>query len=116
MNNQAERWAFLTSHARVLLTIARDPTTRLRDIAAACRITERTALAIVTDLEQADYLHRERIGRRNQYTLHLHGSFRHPAEADLPVRALVELFTGRGEGAAPPPPRKALPPQEGLRP
>lgn len=114
MNNQAERWTFLTSHARVLLTIARDPAARLRDIAAACRITERTALAIVTDLEQADYLHRERLGRRNQYTLHLDGSFRHPAEAGLPVRALVELFTGREEGAALPPPRKSLPPQGGL--
>jgi hypothetical protein len=114
MNNQAERWTFLTSHARVLLTIARDPAARVRDIAAACRITERTALAIVTDLEQADYLHRERLGRRNQYTLHLDGSFRHPAEAGLPVRALVELFTGREEGAAPPPPRKSVPPQGGL--
>lgn len=53
MNSQAERWTLLTSHARVLLTLARDPTARLRDIAAACRITERTVLAIVTDLEQA---------------------------------------------------------------
>ncbi|MDH6221743.1 hypothetical protein M2283_009090 [Streptomyces pseudovenezuelae] len=107
MNSQVERWTFLTSLARVLLTLARDPAARLRGIAAACRITGRTVLAIVTDLEQAAYLHRERIGRRNQYTLHLDGSFRHPAEADMPIRALWELFTGREEGAAPPPPRKA---------
>lgn len=28
------RWTFFTNHARVLLTIARDPAVRLRDIAA----------------------------------------------------------------------------------
>ena len=30
-----ESWSFLTSHARVLLCIARDPGARLRDIAAS---------------------------------------------------------------------------------
>ncbi len=36
-------WAFLTSHARVLLQLARDPGARLRDIAASLGITERRA-------------------------------------------------------------------------
>jgi hypothetical protein len=31
----AANWSFLTSHARVLLCIARDPGMRLRDIAAS---------------------------------------------------------------------------------
>ncbi|WP_405512303.1 hypothetical protein [Streptomyces canus] len=56
MSEQAGQWHFLTNHARVLVAIARDPATRLRDIAAVCRITERTALSIVTDLEQAGYM------------------------------------------------------------
>ena len=43
-------WSFLTNHARVLLCIARDPGTRLRDIAASVDITERSAHGIVTDL------------------------------------------------------------------
>lgn len=34
MNTQADRWAFLTNHARVLLAIARDPAARLQSIAA----------------------------------------------------------------------------------
>jgi MarR family len=49
-------WSFLTSHARVLLCIARDPGVRLRDIAASLGITERNAHAIVTDLAGAGYL------------------------------------------------------------
>jgi hypothetical protein len=43
-------WSFLTSHARALLRIARDPGARLRDIAASLDITERSAYGIVTDL------------------------------------------------------------------
>ncbi len=34
---------FLTNHARVLLSLARDPGARLRDIAASVDITERRA-------------------------------------------------------------------------
>ncbi|MFI2634348.1 helix-turn-helix transcriptional regulator [Streptomyces collinus] len=95
MDRQTPEWGFLTNHARVLLAISHDPAIRLRDIAAACRITERTAQSIVSDLEQAGYLSRERDGRRTRYTLHPEGSLRHPAEAHLPVRRLLELFTHR---------------------
>ncbi|MDX3716441.1 MarR family transcriptional regulator [Streptomyces europaeiscabiei] len=93
MNEQAGKWGFLTNHARVLLVIARDPASRLRDIAAACHITERTALSIVTDLEQAGHLRREREGRRTRYILRREGNLRHPAEAHVPVRDLLKLFT-----------------------
>ncbi|MFE7274495.1 helix-turn-helix transcriptional regulator [Streptomyces sp. NPDC057623] len=78
----------------------RRPDVRLRTIAAACRITERTAQAIVADLEQAGYLSRERIGRRNRYMLHADGTFRHPSEPGLPIRHLLEIFTGREAHAA----------------
>ncbi|MGV9351576.1 helix-turn-helix transcriptional regulator [Streptomyces spiralis] len=94
MDQHAAGWSFLTNHARVLLAIAHDPAARIRDLAAACHITERTAQSIVGDLEQAGYLNREREGRRTRYTLRPDGKLRHPAEAHLPVRALLELFTG----------------------
>lgn len=86
-------WTFLTNHAHVLLAIARDPTARLRDVADGVGITERAAQAIVADLEAAGYLHRERVGRRNQYTVNPAGRFRHPAEADHNIGELLHLFT-----------------------
>ncbi|MEH0638720.1 helix-turn-helix domain-containing protein [Streptomyces bottropensis] len=92
MNEQAGKLGFLTSHARVLLVIARAPASRLRDIAAACHVT-RTALSIATDLEQAGYLRRERDGRRTRYILNRDGTLRHPAEAHVAVEDLLELFT-----------------------
>ncbi|MEV8248393.1 winged helix-turn-helix domain-containing protein [Streptomyces rochei] len=98
MDTQAGKSGFLTNHARVLLVIARDPASRLRDIAAACHITERTALSIVSDLEQDGYLRRERDGRRTRYALRQDGALRHPAEAHVPVRELLELFTAHDDG------------------
>ncbi|WP_404200349.1 MarR family transcriptional regulator [Streptomyces tauricus] len=95
MTGLAGQWYFLTNHARVLFVIARDPVARLRDIAEVCHITERTAQSIVTDLEQAGYVRREREGRRTRYILCLEGTLHHPAEAHVPVRELLEVFTSR---------------------
>ena len=67
-------WSFLTNHARVLVSIAHDPGGRLRDIAAAVGITERSAYAIVTDLVAAGYVVKDKDtdGRRNRYQIQTH--------------------------------------------
>ena len=62
-------WSFLTNHARVLVCIAHDPGMRLRDIATAVGITERTAFGIVDDLAAAGYLDKDKDGRRNRYSI-----------------------------------------------
>jgi DNA-binding MarR family transcriptional regulator len=68
----AERptWSFLTNHALVLLSIARDPGIRLREIGDTVGITERAAHRIVDELATAGYISRTRNGRRNSYTVH----------------------------------------------
>ncbi|MFG2003976.1 helix-turn-helix transcriptional regulator [Spirillospora sp. NPDC048911] len=85
-------WTFLTNHARVLICIARSPDLRMRDIADFVGITERAAQLIVTDLEEAGYLSRTKVGRRNTYTVNPDLPFRHPAEADHDVHDLLALF------------------------
>ena len=84
-----EDWTFLTNHAHVLLAIARDPTLRLRDIADLVGITERTAVGIVSDLERAGYIRREKVGRRNHYVLNPDLPMRHPLEAHHEVGQLL---------------------------
>ncbi len=95
-------WTFLTNHARVLICIARDPT----DIADEIGITERAAQLIIADLEEADYLTRKRVGRRNTYSINPQRPFRHPAEGDHPVQELISVFVGhdqsRRDHASPP--------------
>jgi DNA-binding IclR family transcriptional regulator len=71
-------WKFITNHAQVLLCVAHDPEIRLREIAEACGITERAAHRIIADLEQAGYISRERVGRRNRYQFHPEAEMRHP--------------------------------------
>ncbi|WP_030398123.1 helix-turn-helix transcriptional regulator, partial [Kitasatospora purpeofusca] len=91
-------WTFLTQHARVLLMISRDADVRLRDVAAACGLTERAVRAVVTDLEAAGYVTRTRHGRRNHYRIVDGTFFRHPAEARHRVGALLDLFADLDSG------------------
>jgi predicted ArsR family transcriptional regulator len=65
-------WSFLTNHARVLLYVATTPGARLRDIAAALGITERSAYRIVTDLASGGYVVKMKAGRRNFYQVQAH--------------------------------------------
>ncbi|MFG2487644.1 MULTISPECIES: helix-turn-helix transcriptional regulator [Streptomyces] len=91
-------WTFLTSHARVLLALARDPGVRLREVAETCVLTERTVQAIVADLEQDGYLTRVRHGRRNHYRISPEAKFRHPAEAGRDIAGLLALFADEPDG------------------
>lgn len=47
MVSEAGEWTFLTSHARVLLVIAQDPSVKLQQMAAICRVSERTVQAVI---------------------------------------------------------------------
>ncbi|TRV80819.1 MarR family transcriptional regulator [Streptomyces sp. 130] len=85
-------WTFITNHARVLATIAEDPTVRIRDIAARCRLTERAVQRIIADLEQDGYLSHTREGRANTYRIEPDKVLRHPAEAGLSVASLLTLL------------------------
>ena len=66
------KWSFLTNHARALLFVADQPDARLRDLAVALDVTERTAYGIVVDLTTAGYVVKEKDGRRNRYQIQTH--------------------------------------------
>jgi hypothetical protein len=85
-------WTFLTSHARVLATIADNRNARIRDIAARCRLTERAVQKIISDLEQDGYLSHNRQGRSNTYQIDPSKVLRHPAEDGLTVAPLLSML------------------------
>lgn len=89
-------WHFLTSHTQVLLALLRDPDARLRDVAVTVGITERAAQRIVTDLVEAGYVERIRVGRRNRYTVHPHLPMRHPEQLQHEVGELLDLLRTPG--------------------
>ena len=95
-------WTLLTGHGHVLVEIARDPRARIRDIAAAAGITERTTQAIVADLEAAGYITRTRTGRRVRYTVNRGSLFRHPAQEGHQVGPFLALLATAGNDTTPP--------------
>lgn len=82
-------WSFLTNHARVLLVLAHHPRARLRDLAAALDITERTGFGIVADLTEAGYVVKEKDGRRNRYQIQRHLSL---GESISPKRTIGDVL------------------------
>ncbi|NEC90496.1 helix-turn-helix domain-containing protein [Streptomyces sp. SID12501] len=93
-------WTFLTNHSRVLAAIAENPTIRIRDIAARCRLTERAVQKIVADLETAGYLTHTRQGRSNAYQIEDGTILRHPADEGLRVAELLSLLSRHDDAHA----------------
>jgi IclR helix-turn-helix domain len=99
-------WGFLTKHGRALVCIAHDPGIRLRDIAAALGITERSAYGIVNDLADAGYVVKDKDGRRNRYQVQSHLPVREAIGREPTIGQVLELLvetdpprgTRRGRG------------------
>ena len=85
-------WRFLTNHAHALLFIASQPNSRLRDIADALDVTERTAYGIVADLSDGGYVAKEREGRRNVYHVQSHMPIRDAVGQHRAIGELLGLF------------------------
>lgn len=97
---ESNSWHFLTNHAQVLLCIENNPDARMRDIAETVGVTERAAQRITNDLVEADYLTRERIGRRNRYRINRKARMRHPAQREHSIGELLGLLSSE-EGTSP---------------
>jgi DNA-binding IclR family transcriptional regulator len=82
----------VTSHTQVLLCLAHDPDVRLIDVAQTVGITERAAQRIVTDLVEAGYVRRTRIGRRNRYTVNPNVEMRHQSQHGHAIGDLLNLL------------------------
>jgi len=88
-------WTFLSNHGHVLICLALNPDDTMREIALKVGITERAVQRIVTDLEEAGVVTRERCGRRNRYRLDISTRLRHPIESHSTVGDLIGLVIKR---------------------
>lgn len=82
----------MSNHAHVLVAIADNPDVRLREVADRVGITERAASTIVSDLQQAGYLTRTKVGRTNRYEVHGDLHLRHPLESHRRIGDLLALL------------------------
>jgi predicted DNA-binding transcriptional regulator len=91
---EARAFAFLTNHGKTVLLIAEDPQIRIRDIARVLGITERATQSIVSDLDRAGYVKRERVGRRNHYSVSTHLPLGLPTQRDTDIQSLLTILQG----------------------
>lgn len=93
---RSHRWTFLTNHAVVLLLISEQNDVTTARVAEAAGISRRAVQMIVRDLEEAGYLTRERVGRRNRYTVRTDSHLRHAAlQGRATVGDLLETFSAQ---------------------
>ena len=92
MADAKARCSLLTTHALVLLCIARDGETRIRDLAEQVGVTERTAQTIVADLVRDGYVERARVGRRNVYAVNRQRPLEHPLARGSRIGELLEAL------------------------
>ena len=71
----------------------------MRDIAASVQITERAAHRIVADLVDAGYLDRQRVGRRNRYTIQASLPISLPAKRDVDLNLLLNVLLPTGSSS-----------------
>ena len=85
-------WSFLTNHALVLAHVSRLPESTGLEIAQSVGITERAARRILADLQTADYLKSERLGRRNRYMVDTRLPLRPIGQRELTVGRLLDIL------------------------
>jgi hypothetical protein len=85
-------WAFVSKHGYALLCIARDPNSRLLDIAASVGITERGAYTLVSQLVEGGYVKKTKHGSRNSYEVVRDAPMRHPLVRHQTIGQLLDAL------------------------
>ncbi len=91
----------LSKHGLGLLCVARNPDSRLREIGDFVGVTERAAHTLVSELAEAGYLERERIGTRNRYKLRTDTPLPDPGLDGRRLGELLEMLGASPSAAKP---------------
>lgn len=97
MTKTESEWTFLSNYAHVLVCLAQNPYARLREVADRVGITERTAMRLITRLDDAGILVRVKKGRRNEYLIDTQENLRHPIESHCTVGQLLKMVLSTTE-------------------
>lgn len=92
MSQSDSDWTFFSNHGHVYFLLATNENIVVREIALRVGVTERSIMGILQDLEEADYIEREKVGRSNKYKIVPKKTLRHPLESDVLLKDLVNLI------------------------
>jgi hypothetical protein len=86
------RWSPLSNHGHVLVCIASNPDSRIRDIADRVGITERAVVGIIDDLCREEVLTRFKTGRRNRYSIDGDRPLHHRTMGPYRIKDMLTMF------------------------
>jgi DNA-binding MarR family transcriptional regulator len=75
-----KEWTFLSNHGRVLAYVTKRPKSTAQVIAQEVGLSIRGVQQILDELEEEGYVERQKLGRCNQYVVHLEMPMRHRLE------------------------------------
>ena len=87
-----KEWTFFSNYAHIYFLLALEENLTVREISQRVGITERSALAIIHDLEEDKYINRTKAGRNNIYKIIPNKSLKHPLESKVRLKDIVELI------------------------
>ncbi len=86
------QWTFLTNHALVLDSLARDPLITASKLSAQIGITERAVRKIIADLKEQKYIAKKKEGRRVRFRVNPRMPLRHTTQRDISVGELLTVL------------------------
>jgi len=86
-------WTFLSSYGHILLALAIDPAARRRDLAKRVGITDTALHRLLSEMEEANVIFRQRAGRRSAYLINRDVRLDHPIEEDRTIGDLIDLVS-----------------------
>lgn len=99
-----DQWTLITNHGGVLLYVAHNPHTTVREAALAMNLSQRTVLRILADLSATGYIQIQKTGRRNLYGIFPDLGMRRPEMHRIPIQRFVALFADAERNGAERPP------------
>jgi hypothetical protein len=89
VNGIASEWYHCSSYGTVLMHIAANPHSTIKEIAEALFLTQRSVWGTIGALRQRGQVHVVRIGRSNHYYVNLDAPFLHPTISGVTLGDLV---------------------------
>jgi hypothetical protein len=89
----SKNWTLMATHGVVLLYIATNPDSTMRQMSDTLSVTERRISQIVRDLSDANLIEVTRCGRRNAYKVNCQSHFLHPSLSHVPLGRVVEALS-----------------------
>jgi hypothetical protein len=94
LNRTVSEWYHCSSHGTVLMHIAANPHTTIKEIADALCITKRAVWGTVGDLRRGGQIRVVRIGRSHHYYVNMEAPFLHPTISGVKIGNLLKGLAG----------------------